>query len=91
MKTVILLLLLVWWVPIYTYLIIYSIRIRRYVRKNKIQSLESVVPMVIITGKLTSLQLLGESLLYAYAIFGGPILFITLPKKFLTKPILPDS
>jgi len=83
--------LLIWWIPIYIYLIIWSIRIRFYVKKNKISSLDGLFPPTYKIGKLTDFQKLGESITYATAIFCGPILFFILPRKLISKPILPDA
>jgi hypothetical protein len=83
--------LIVWWGPTYLYLLVWSIRIRWHVRKHKIKSLDTTHPITYKVGRLTDFQMLGEAIIYASAMFAGPLMFIIMPLKMITKPILPDE
>ena len=91
MKTLIIVGFIIYWLPIYIYLIVWSFKIRYYVRKYKIKSLDTTSPLTYKIGRLTDFQLLGESLVYIFALFIGIFTFIFLPKKMIGKPILPDD
>lgn len=90
-KLILLLLSIIWIVPIYAYLLVWSVKIRIHVRKNNIKSLDTTDPVTYKTGRLTDFQLLGETLMYSCAFFCGPFMFLTLPTDFISKPILPDE
>lgn len=82
----------IYYVPIFVDLLIYSVRIRLYVRKHQIHSLDETYPKTTYAvGKLSSFQLLGEVIIYAIAAFCGIFTFLALPKNFISKPILPDA
>jgi hypothetical protein len=81
--------MLIYWVPIYLYLIFWSFKIRWYVRKNNINSLNSISPINYKIGRLSELQLLGEVLIYAVALFCGIFTFLSLPKNMIKDSILP--
>jgi hypothetical protein len=83
--------LLFYWGPILIYLIIYSIRIRNYVKKRNIKSLDSIQPSTYRYGELTDFQKIGEAGFYMGAIFLGPFILCSLPKNMIKDNILPDS
>lgn len=90
MKNLVIMGMIVYWVPIYIYLIFWSFKIRRYVRKHNIESLDTTSPVTYKKGRLTDFQLLGESLMYATALFCGLFTFFALPKNMIKDSILPD-
>jgi hypothetical protein len=67
--------MVIFWIPIYLYLVCWSVRIRLYVKKKR----------------LTEHQLLGEVLIYCVALFCGIFYFFMLPKKMIKKSVLPDE
>ena len=83
--------LIIYWFPIYLYLLIYSIKIRIYVKKYNIKSLDTVHPTTYKIGKLTDHQKLGVVLLYTVATILGFFTFFMLPKNMISKNILPDD
>lgn len=92
MKTIVLICLLIYWVTIYVYLIVWSVSIRKYVKKNNISSLDTTDPITYKVGKLTDFQKLGEVLLYEAAMFCGIFMFFIIPTKNMIKDhILPDD
>jgi hypothetical protein len=91
MENLIIIGMMIYWIPIYLYLIIWSLKIRWIVRKHNIKSLDTTSPITYKTGRLTDFQLLGEVLLYAVAMFCGIFTFLTLPKNMIKDSILPDS
>jgi len=91
MEKIIIIGLLIYWVPIYLYLICWSFKIRWYVRKYKIESLDTIEPLTYKKGKLTDFQILGESIIYGVALFCGIFTFISLPKNMIKDSILPDA
>ena len=91
LKWILIGIMIVYWVPIYVYLIVWSIRIRLYVRKYKIKSLDTTHPLTYKIGKLTDFQILGEVIMYTIALFCGFLTFLAIPKNMLKDNILPDS
>lgn len=81
----------IYWIPIFLYLIVWSVRMRWYVRKYNIESLDPTHPLTYKVGKLTNFQLLGEALIYCVASILGFFTFLILPRKLISKPILPDD
>jgi hypothetical protein len=84
--------LMIYWIPIYACLIIWTIRIRIYVKKNNIESLDTTHPLTYKKGKLTDFQKLGEVLVYAIAAFCGIFTVFILPVFNMIKyNTLPDE
>lgn len=82
--------MMIWWIPIFVYLIIWSIRARILRRKNPVDiyvhrqyMYPDKVPEK--TNKLTEHELLGESLIYASATIMGPIMFILIGKNLIKE------
>lgn len=85
---------LCWIVPAYIWALIWSIRIRRYVKKNNIKSLNSVFPKITyIKGELSGTQMLGEAAIYCAILYTGPFTILILTPKMVLgkKPWLPDN
>jgi hypothetical protein len=91
MENIIIIGIVVYWIPIYLYLTFWSFKIRWYVRKNNVKSLDTTSPVTYKTGRLTDFQKLGESLIYGIAIFGGIFTFLILPKNMIKVSILPGD
>jgi hypothetical protein len=91
MKNLVMIGMIIYWVPIFLYLFVWSIKIRWHVRKNKIKSLDTTSPITYKTGRLTAFQILGETLIYGSAVFCGIFVFIALPKNMIKNSILPDE
>lgn len=90
-KYIFLIILSVYWIPIFLYLFIWSIKIRWYVKKYKIESLDTVHPITYKIGKLTNHQKLGEALMYAVAVCLGVFMFFLLPRNMIKDNLLPDD
>jgi hypothetical protein len=83
---------MIYWIPIYICLLIWSIKIRIYVKKNKIESLDTTHPVTYKIGKLTDFQKLGEVLVYAVTVFCGIFTFFVFPIFNMIKHnTLPDE
>ena len=91
MERLIIIGIIIYWTPIFLYLIIWSFKIRWHVRKYNIKSLDMINPLTYKYGKLTNFQLIGESLLYICAMFIGIFLYFFLPKNMIKDSILPDA
>jgi len=91
MENLIIIGMVIYWLPIYLYLIFWSLKIRWYVRKHNIKSLDTTSPVTYKTGRLTDFQKLGEVLIYAATVFCGIFTFFALPKNMIKDSILPDS
>jgi len=91
MENLIIIGMVIYWLPIYLYLIFWSLKIRWYVRKHNIESLDTTSPIRYKKGRLTDFQLLGEVLMYGGATFCGIFIFLALPKNMIKDSILPDS
>jgi hypothetical protein len=91
MENLIIIGMVIYWLPIYLYLIFWSLKIRWYVRKHNIESLDTTSPVTYKKGRLTDFQLLGEVLMYGISMFCGIFTFLVLPKNMIKDSILPDS